>query len=175
MPRTFTVTIPAKAHIAKYSAVRYGHTIRISNTTAVGALMIGLLNKPSFNSGYPTHKKDIRFLHFNSHIQFIADIRDWYTVGTHLSDEHIIQVNTFLENDFADRLAVYVWSQTNHNTRYRGINEAIISFADHLGIVIDEDITFDGLKKMEYRKRKELEKSLTTLSAPATGMQIALL
>ncbi len=175
MPRTFTVTIPAKAHIAKYAAVRYGSPVRISNRTTLGALMIGLLNKPQFNSCYASQKKNIRFLHFNSRIQFIADIRDWHIIGTSLSDEHIIQVNTFLENDFADRLCVFVWSQTNHQARYRGIDKAIQQFADHMSISIGTDITFEGLKKMEYRRRKELENSLTTLSSPATGLQIALL
>lgn len=175
MPRTFTVTIPAKAHIAKYAAVRYGCPVRISNTNTLGCLLIGLLNKPTFHSERSNRAKNVRFIHFNSRIECIADMRDWYKIGSSLSDEHIIQANAFLENDFADRLAVYVWSQTNHNCRYRGINDAIEAFARHMGIIIDEDITFDGLKKMEYRRRKELNKSLLHLSAPAPGMQLALL
>lgn len=175
MPRTFTVTIPAKAHIAKYAALRYGSPIRINNTTTLGALMVGLLQKPNFNTCYPVSKKDIRFLYLTQSIQFIGDIRDWYIIGSTLTDEHIIQVNTFLENDFADRLSVFVWSQMNHQARYKGINEAIEQFARHYNIIIDTDISFEGLKKMEYRRRKDVEKSLTTLSSPVPALQSMLL
>lgn len=175
MPRTFTVTIPAKAHIAKYAAIRYGSPIRIANTSTIGSLLIGLLNKPGFHSERSLYKKDIRFKYFTSNIECIADIADWYKIGSSLSDEHIIQVNTFLENDFADRLSVFVWSQMQHNSRYKKINEAIEQFALYYKINIDVDITFEGLKKMEYRRRKELEKSLLPLSSPATGLQTMLI
>lgn len=162
--RTFTVTIPAKAHIAKFAAVRYGSHIRISNKSTIGALMVGLLQKPKFDSGHPNRSKNVRFIHFNSHIKFVADIADWYKIGSTLSDDHIIAVNTFLENEFSDRLAVFVWAQTNHSNRRKGIEKAIQQFANLYNIDTDIDITLDGLIKMEYRRRKYLQQSLPHLS-----------
>jgi len=178
MPRTFIVSLPCKPHVAKYAELRYGRCapIPINNSTAVGALMVGLLQKPQFSYKLSEKDKDVRFRHFTARLAFRADIYLWHSIGYHLTDDHILQANAFLEADFNDRLAIYVWSQTKSpDHRYRGIQDAIEAFAEFYGIELPEMITLDGLKKIEYRTRKRMGKTLITLNEPATNLELALL
>ena len=166
MPEHFTVTIPCRPHIAKFAALRYGSCISINNSHALGSLLIGLLQKPSFDCSYSNITKSIRYQQFTSSIQCLVEKHNVYMVGITLTPDHIIQINTFLENDFSDRLAIFIWSRIQHNTRYKGYKKALTDFADRYNILIDEDITFDGLKKIEYRTRKKIQLSLPILSRP---------
>lgn len=168
MPERFTVTIPCRPHIAKYAALRYGSYITINNSHTLGALIIGLLQKPSFNCRYNKINQSIRYQQFTASIQLHFDKQYLYHYGLVLTPDHIIQINTFLENDFSDRLAIFTWSRIQHNTRYKGYSKALMDFADQYNIIIDQDITFDGLKKIEYRTRKNLKLSLAILSRPVT-------
>lgn len=154
MPKkTFLVRVAAQPHIAKYANIRYGNPIPLKNSNALGALAIGLMAKPAFQTKLSQTHRDIRFARLTGNIFFSLSIKEWQALGGNLTDDHILQINSFIEQDFIDRLAIFTWSQINTERRRSGYTEAIERFAHFYNIEISEDITFDGLKKMEYRRR----------------------
>lgn len=80
--------------------------------------------------------------------------------GLQLRPESIIYINNILGDYFAIQLAFWVQMQTKADGRYKGFNPAIHDFCRMHDIIIDEDISLDALKKMEFRKRNSFKKKL---------------
>ena len=149
----YKVSIPAKPYIAKFAHKRYGNPVSINNASTLSALIRGLLHKPAFDCKYSISKSDLRFKYFTSLIECTAPLTQMAQLGYALTTDQIIQVNTFLEEDFKERLMLFVAKSADWQQRRAGIDQAIEAFAEYYSILIDEEITFDGLKKMEYRAR----------------------
>ncbi len=64
-------------------------------------------------------------------------------------------INKVLGMHFGRELSSFVHSYLNNDGRYRGYNSAIIEFCRQHDIIIDEDISMDALKKLEFRHRKK--------------------
>jgi hypothetical protein len=151
----YSIRIPAKSHIAKFAHIRYGDPVLINNATALAALIRGLLHKPNFNSQYTSGKENLRLKYLNAQIHCAAPLSNMAHIGYALTADHIIQINAFLEEDFKERLQLFVAKTANWEHRRAGIDQAVEAFAHHYGIIIDQDITLDGLKKIEYRARTQ--------------------
>lgn len=155
--RHFTVRLPTTNYIKKYLAKHWGDPIPINNLNPVGVMIIALLQKKSVTK-MNILKKDTRFQKLTTHILAVGafSIKDHY--GIHLDEDAVIQINRFFENSFEETLYQFVRYHLIDDSRFPGYDNALYKFADYYGIEIDEDISFDGLKKMEYRFRKKFEK-----------------
>ena len=72
-------------------------------------------------------------------------------------------MNRYFENKFEEELSRFVDKQDLEG--WGKYKNAIEAFAKHYNIEIEEDISFEALKKMEYRfRKKNLENSLRRLS-----------
>ena len=151
--QSYSIRIPAKPYIAKFAARRYGNPVGINNSTALSALIRGLLHKPGFDIKHSTVKENLRLKYFTGHILCEAPLSQMPQIGYALTTDHIIQINAFLEEDFKERLQLFVAKTANWEARRSGIDQAIEAFAAYYSIQLEEEITFDGLKKMEYRAR----------------------
>lgn len=151
----YHIRIPAKPYISKFAHVRYGNPVPINNSSALSALIRGLLAKPGYNVKYASSQENLRLRYLTAHIACSAPVSQMPQLGYALTTDHIIQINAFLEEDFKERLQLFVAKTANWQARRSGIDQAIEAFANHYGIIIDDEITFDGLKKMEYRARTQ--------------------
>lgn len=171
----YSIRIPAKPYIAKFAHRRYGFPVLINNSTALSALIRGLLHKPGFNIKHSCTKENLRLRYFTGAIQCAAPISQMPQIGYALTTDHIIQINAFLEEDFKERLQLFVAKTANWDQRRSGIDQAIEAFALYYNIILDEEISFDGLKKMEYRARMAPDKSSFPTRVKITTQQIHLL
>lgn len=154
--RVFTIRIPTTPYFKKFITKYHGHPIRINNNTPIGVVVITLLqNKKHIN--YKEKNKDTRFITFNDHIIATLPMDAIKYWGCNLSEDAVIQLNRYYEAFFEESLYFYVQRNIRPDGRYKGYNEAIQKFADYFGIT-DDDISMEGLKKMEYRYRKNIEK-----------------
>lgn len=167
MPKTFSVQIPVSPYLKPYITRRFGDPIAIDNQSLVGVFLIGVLEKQNFNVGGQNQKKDIRFNYFTDSITCVAPISLMKDFGWNLKPDHIIQFNRFFEEHFDLDLHLHVERNVKKNTRYAGYKQAIESFAVEYNICLEETISFEGLKKMEYRYREKIKKkTFGTLSSP---------
>jgi hypothetical protein len=162
----YTISIPAKPHIARFAHIRYGNPIWLNADSTLGILISALLNQSAYRSKFTLSDRDLRFKYLTASIQCAAPLSEMLRGKCFaLSTDHVLAVNQFLENDFEERLYFYCQRQANWQKRRAGIDAAIESFADFYGIQLDEEITFDGLKKMEYRfRKKKTEKIFAEMS-----------
>lgn len=79
--------------------------------------------------------------------------------GIHITQNHIIVINQMMENMFDDDLYKWMLSNTSRDGRYRGYNKALRSFMESYSIEENVDISFDTLKKAEYRRRKRIKEN----------------
>jgi hypothetical protein len=167
MPGSFTVQIPVSPYVKKFVVAEFGNPVRISNYNFFGIFIIGVLQKENFSTRLTFNKKNLRYNHFTEKITCVAPISLIRNLGYHVSDDHIIQINRFFEYCFDRELYYFVKQNTNTNTRYAGYKQAIEKFAFHYDIHIENEVSFEALKKMEYRYRKTIiKKSVATLSPP---------
>lgn len=157
--KTFTIRIPTTTYIKKFLHKHYGNTIMINNHNPIGVMVIALLHKKSI-AAMNLAKKDTRFIKFNDQIICLAPWQLRYQAGIHLDDDGVIQINRFFEASFEETLYQFVRFQITTYGRYPGYDEALNLFANRYGIELEFDITFDGLKKIEYRYRKKIEKHM---------------
>lgn len=83
------------------------------------------------------------------------------------SVDHIIAINQFWKKSFDHQLHLFCMKYVNKEARFAGYSMAIEAFARMNGIDIDQDISFDGLKKAEYRFRTKTK--LTSISQIIKG------
>lgn len=166
----YTVTIPTSPYIKAFVTKLYGDTIRINNKTSLGSYLIGVLTKKSIDVKCIQDKKDLRFKFFVDKLSCVAPFSQMDNYGYNLSENHIIQINRYIENLFEETLYFYVQNRINKNNRYSGIEKAIENFVEEYNL--PENVTMDCLKKIEYRYRKKIESiSIPTLSAPKNAQQ----
>jgi hypothetical protein len=100
--------------------------------------------------------------------QLPIQISEWQfeNIGFDMPKDKAMAINAFIEEIFSEHL--YWWCQVATQTkgRYKGYDNAILQFAQKHNITIDEDISFDGLKKKEFRQRKLIEQKTRKTEQP---------
>ena len=100
----YTISIPAKPHIARFATIRYGNPVFIQSKTTLGILINALLNTSSYRSKFVSRDIDLRLKYLKSEIPCAAALSDMVRGKTFgLSPDHIIGINQFLENQFRPR------------------------------------------------------------------------
>lgn len=168
-PGYYTVTIPTRPYILKYFATLFGNPLLLNNQTITGIVILSLLQK-KVCTHYDLKQKHLQFRGYTAKITTSAPYRLMSSYGVDLNDNSIIQINRYLDARFAEDLYIHCLSSIVQDARYKGYDEAITHFARLHNIEIDVDTTFENLKKIEYRYRKEREKKLLSpLQLPTAG------
>lgn len=87
-------------------------------------------------------------------LQVIVPVMYTYMIGTSVSFDGVVLINRFLEDSFERALRKFIDENTAPG-RYKGYKRAYQAFADHYDINLEYDITYDGLKQMDFRSRKK--------------------
>ncbi len=154
-PRQFFITIPTQAYIARFLITRYGETIHVSNNTQLGKDLFYFLRYP-LGCGLSTEKKELLSSLLNAQIKLRIPVKWKNKLVLDPSLDHIIVINRYLKNYFNVQLNIFCSQYINsHRRRYAGYKIAIETFARMNNISLEEDITFEALKKSEYRFRKK--------------------
>lgn len=109
------------------------------------------------NDGLSKENQSVRMKFFTDNLQIFIPFSNMRRFGHTLSLDHIIMINRFLEIDFSNELVRHCRYITKGENRYLSYKEAYEAFLEKHHIDIEDDITFDALKKMEYRSRKKSE------------------
>lgn len=126
----------------------YGTPVFANNRTPLGCFINAALDKNIYASRHD--------LQFSPTDTLIVIINEWqfHRIGYDIPRDKAIHINRFLEASFDKDLYTYCQANIRQHSRYRGYALAIEAFAQLHDIDIDIDITFDALKKSEYRYRK---------------------
>lgn len=171
MANTFVVNIPVSPYILKYATLRYSQPLRLDNSSLLGTVVYSLLSKPRFDSRTPLKDRNLQYSFYTQKLQCVAPISMLYDIGNGITDDHAIQINRFLEKDFEERMHIYVSKNIVEGKRRCGYYKAIEEFANHYNIIIDTDISLEGLIKIHYRYRKRQEKKLQKLTTGLSGQK----
>ncbi len=158
--KVYTVRVQTKTYLRKYAEVKYGTNIKYNSTLSI--LLICLLERKCFTTKMNEDRVNSRMHFLNDQIEFTSSFNTAWWKGVHLGDDKIIAINRFLESQFEIDLHAHCSLNKERRDWRPGIDKAIRSFADQYRIDLDVDITFDALKKKEYRYRKELQGKLVT-------------
>lgn len=167
MADTFSVQIPTSPYLKKFVIAEFGDPIRINNDSLIGVFLIGILEKQNFHIPLKLDEKDFRYRHFTEKITCIAPTTLMKDFGFAIKADHAIQLNRFFEEHFDRELYYFVKRNTIAGARYAGYKQAIEAFAALYSIELEKTVTFESLKKMEYRYRTKMyKKSVEDLSSP---------
>jgi hypothetical protein len=158
----YSVKVPTKAYLRKYVYARYGHPLKLNYTTTIGTMILCLVSKEYFDINMNTIKKDVRLSHMNDEIELVAPLGTMKYKGHSITPDKIIAINRYFENSFVEELYNYCRDNIEKRAWRPGINKAINSFCDQYGIEVEEDISFEALKKAESRYRKKIEENIQT-------------
>jgi hypothetical protein len=153
--RYIPVAIPCKRYLAKFAASVYGMSIRADSSTMFGFFLAQCLDKNRYESRANYKGK------YSEEAMLKIEISQFTfnNIGFEISPGKVLAINTFLEKIFTEHLYQWCIISTKRNIRFKGLDEQIRSFAQHHGIILDddnEDISFDALKKKEYRFRMNI-------------------
>ena len=158
----YTVTVPVKPYIRKFVNYIEGDPILSSDQSRIWMIIRPCLEK-SFCSGLSKKQIANQTLAFTDKITIHIPISKMRLYGHSVSVASIILINRILENDFERELSNYVERSIRDHVRYKGYKEALFAFAYENQVDLEEDISFDGLKKIEYRYRTNIKKICSTV------------
>lgn len=147
-PRHYLVYLPCKTYVRKYIEKAYGRPIKASLKHSLGAMINASLDK----NIYQNRKISESFIHrdFSDRLSIHLNEWQWSRIGFSFPPEKIAQINVFLEGVLEQHLHICCEEGVrNGRERYACIEE----FAARYGISFPEDISWEGLVKVEYRFR----------------------
>jgi hypothetical protein len=156
-PQAYTVKVPTKTHLRKFIYAKHGYPLKLNYQTNYGTIILCMLNREDFSIKMSQFKIDVRLAHMNDSIELTSPINTMHYKGYNMSSDAVIAVNRYFENEFAEELYRYCRDNIKDRNWRPGIHQAIHSFAEIYGIEVDIDISFEALKKCEWRYRKREE------------------
>jgi hypothetical protein len=158
----FSVTIATKPYLKKYLHALYGNPLIFSTTNYFGMSVAAFLERPIEIQ----HSKDVlrrRTDKYEDKIEikcptsFLTKGR----MGFDITDHHTITLNKLFEERFEEDLFRYC----NMGIVYKvEVKKSIEQFCWKHRIEIDGDITFDAIKKKEWRYRTKMEEKSPQVS-----------
>jgi hypothetical protein len=155
--RTYSVNVPTKAYLRKYIYAEHGWPLELNYTTTLGTLILCMLGNEEFSINMNNGDKETRIQFMNDEIEFTAPLNTMRYKGYSLNRDKIIAINRYIENSFVEDLHRYCKYNIKDTAWRPGIHKAIEAFAESYGIVLEEDISFEALKKAEFRYKKRME------------------
>ncbi|MCK9402933.1 MAG: hypothetical protein M0Q26_06010 [Chitinophagaceae bacterium] len=164
MESYFTVTLPTKAYLKKYLEAQYGHPLIFSINSYFGQVLALVLAK----NVYPDRNTAVVHKAFDKYDNFI-DIKmpaKWlkhYRYGTDIDPKKAVYINKLVENKFEDELVNYCTLLDMFDIKRK---DSLLDFCTRYNFEIDVDITFDSIKKMEYRYRQKNKEKYKRILSP---------
>lgn len=163
----FTIHLPVKGYVKKYLQTLYGTNIIISTKTKIGQILLLHLST-NLSTKMDEHDIDLRMNRLTETLPLRIPFDYWYRLKLKEVSPHMaISISRFFEEEFKEEM----YDVVNRAVQFiPGLErkKAIENFAQNHGIEIEFDITYEALKKMEYRFREEresiLKKSMAGLS-----------
>jgi hypothetical protein len=152
----YTIHLPVKTYVRKYLSTIYGNPIIIDGRSEFSDVILAKLSSSLHSFLSPTDL-ELRLNRFTDRIDIKLPIYYWYQLENKLDQHNIVRINRYFENRFENDFCYAVSLAVSIARQER--KKAIEAFAVTHGIDVEYDITFDALKKMEYRFRKEKEKN----------------
>lgn len=169
--RSYTVIVPTKAFLRKFIYAEYGHPLKLDYLTTLGTLILCLLENEDFSINMNNEKRDSRIQYMNDKIEFSASLNTMRYKGHSLSKDKIIAINRHIENEFIRELSFFCKTNLKNRAWRPGIKEAIYSFCEKYSIEVEEDVTYEALKKAEFRYRERQEKKSEKISQTSVPPQ----
>ncbi len=157
-PKHYSVLIPTSSHLKKFLSVEYGNPVKLDNGSLLGVVVISLLSKDGFHVALKPKEKSQQMQGYNVSVSCSAPMSMMKDYGHSLSMDKVIQLNRFYEKLFYEKLFLFVQHRLNKSKRKMGVQDAIVEFCDYYDIELDNEISYDALKKAEYRYRKNQNK-----------------
>ena len=164
--KNFYLSIPSKPFIKKYIYKRYGYPVQVDNGTLIGVAISSILEKKVHDNN-PVDDRENRFSSLTDKIELVIPAYKVYSYeqGLNISIKKAIVLNRYFEIQFVEDLYRHCMQHTKPDLRNLtrkgfggcGYDKAILQFAQMHDLEIDVDITFEALKKNEYRYRKKME------------------
>lgn len=157
----YFLSIPVKRHIAKFINSTEGDHIVINNKNYYWTLIRPYITY-RINTGHKTTITDTSF----GKIKIKLPQSKMRAYGVQPRPGTVGAINQVLNDYFSLELSYFVHTWLKNDGRYKGFKSAIHEFCKMHNIVIDEDISFDALKKLEFRNRYRRKKLVPHLSLP---------
>lgn len=158
-PGTLSIRITTKPYLAQFIKAQYGSPVVLSNREMFGTIVLSLLQK-NVCLHKNLNEKHISLRSFTTYFECLAPYTYLKSFGVDLEDDQIIQLNRYFDDEFERQLYQFVQFNIQGDIRYKGYARALYAFCKMYGIHVGDHITFEALKKTEYRFRKNLETKL---------------
>ncbi len=162
MTTHYSVTLPVKPYIKKYVAAVEGSPVLFTSRSMLCMIIRAYMENKN-HTGLSKKQLQTSINARTATIVVQLPMRSMHYVGTSVRPDSIILINQFLEMWFGKALLDFMKQTANRPGRYKGFNEAYYEFAQAYGIEIEEDISLDALKKMDYRLRHRGGNDFTNL------------
>lgn len=174
--RTFAVNIPTKSYLRKYLHKRYGYPVVINNRTLIGSVLVAFLNKKVYSDRSNATDLFNTYATLNDRLECVVAQNEVFfgTTGLQIDPAKVIVINRYFSAQFEEDVHRFCLQNITSNGKRPGYDRALEKFAEMFDIEFDVDITFEALKKMEYRYRKKLEQNLTANVPASKCLQQAL-
>lgn len=162
MSQFYAICLPVKPHIKKYVQAIEGSTIEWKSNSMLCMIIRAYLE----NKGYTGRSKEELNTAINSRtdtLQISVPVKKMHVVGVHIRPDNIMLINRYLEDCFERSLHQFIQQSIKSNVRYQGFNKAYEAFATLYNIQLEEDISLDGIKKIDYRFRKKNQNIISHL------------
>lgn len=147
----YVLKVPVKKHLQKFIHSQEGFPINNREQSFVWHIIRPYLQYKVLSG----HRYDDINKSFPGYISINIPKSNVRVYGIYPRMSTIGFINKVLSMHFGRELSFYVTNFLTREGRYRGYNSAIESFCQLHNIIIEEDISLDALKKMEFRYRKK--------------------
>lgn len=147
------VTIPTKKFLKKYLQAHYGEHLIFNMDSDMGYFLALLLEKKM----YPEYDRQQIYRSIDKYDTLVTILlpRKWiekYRYGFDVDPKKSVFFNKMVFRTFQQELCRYCALLELASIEKKN---ALLDFAKSYNLEIDEDITFEALKKMEYRHRQK--------------------
>jgi hypothetical protein len=165
----FTFNLPAKTYIKKYINTLYGDPIIVDLKTDIGFLILCTLTSRLDSKHSRGCNLDLSLKRYSDKIVFKIPFHYFSIAKKEVSPATFFLLNRFFENKFDHDLHRFV---TANKVTKGDIKKNIELFLGRYNIESDIDISYDALKKSEYRYRKSLSKKFSPELSPVHSMVV---
>ncbi|HEX8357713.1 MAG TPA: hypothetical protein VF610_09885 [Segetibacter sp.] len=142
----------------KYLESLYGSPLILSTDNCFGIVVEALLSRPTEDHNTPAVLRQ-RFDKYTTPLEiFLPDRNRLKRKGFVFTDKHTLALNKFFERQFCEQLLTWCELGVVYKVEFKkNIEEFCWRYKINIGGQADDDISFDALKKKEYRFRKKNE------------------
>lgn len=143
----FCVAVPCKAYIKKYFCSLYGDPVDLDLKTDFGDTIVTKISGKPLTRINKSHLT-LAFNHFDSQLKFQLPIDFYYRVKVDPSRLQVFGINQYLERVFDADLFLVI----THGIGF-GIDKSVVieAFLQKYNILLDEDISYDAIRKKHIR------------------------